>query len=60
MSNSELIEQFQRCKVWRDAGQWEILAMLYAVRGYLQNARYCLDQAESCQQMPVTVETVTA
>jgi hypothetical protein len=51
MTNAELIEQFQRCKEWQDAGQWFLLACAYLERGYVMNAVYCFRQSETCRMM---------
>jgi hypothetical protein len=56
MSDQELIEQFQRCQVWQDPEQWEVLALLYFQRGYLLNARRCFELAESCRIVSVETE----
>ena len=57
MSDQELIEQFERCQIWQDPQQWELLALVYLARGYLINARRCFELADACA---VTAETVPA
>ena len=49
MSNQELQEQFQRCEVWQDAEQWDLLAMAYYNRGYELNAGLCFQRADACR-----------
>lgn len=52
MSNDELKTQFDLCKVWQDAEQWDALAGMYAVRGLVDNAAYCLWQSMACSPQP--------
>lgn len=59
MSDEELIQQFQRCQIWQDLEQWELLALAYYQHGYLWNAFRCFELADSCR-VPVTTETVMA
>jgi hypothetical protein len=56
MSNDELQAQFQRCEIWQDAGQWDLLAMAYYARGYLLNALCCFKKADALRE-GVAVET---
>lgn len=58
MTDLELIEQFKRCETWSDAEQWELLAMAYYARGYLQNALCCFKRADALRGV-VAVETET-
>jgi hypothetical protein len=54
MSDDELKAQFERCEIWQDAEQWDLLAMAYYARGYLLNALCCFNKADACR---VAVET---
>ena len=49
MTDGELLEQFQRCEVWQDADQWDLLAMAYYNRGYELNASVCFQRADACR-----------
>ena len=49
MTDGELQEQFQRCEVWQDADQWDLLAMAYYNRGYELNADVCFQRADACR-----------
>jgi hypothetical protein len=55
MTNTELVEQFQRCEVWKDADQWDALGMLYFQRGFVPNAGVCFQRADACR---IAVETL--
>lgn len=46
MSNDELQEQFTRCEMWRNAEQWQLLAIAYYERGYFLNALCCFQKAD--------------
>jgi hypothetical protein len=58
MSDQELQDQFGLCQKWRDAEQWDLLAMAYYARGYLLNAVCCFNLADACRAV-VAVETET-
>jgi hypothetical protein len=61
MTDTELIEQFQRCEKWHDADQWDMLGTLYFNRGYVLNAGVCFQRADACRQsLLVAVETEVA
>jgi hypothetical protein len=47
MTNQELQEQFKRCEEWKDADQWDFLAMAYYSRGYWMNALFCFRKADA-------------
>jgi hypothetical protein len=49
MTDGELQEQFQRCEVWKDEEQWDLLAMAYYNRGYELNAVVCFQRADACR-----------
>jgi len=60
MSNDELKLQFDKCQVWQDAEQWDLLALAYYQRGYQFNALHCFKQADACRvgdENPVATET---
>ena len=47
MSNDELIAQFKKCEQWKDAEQWDLLAMEYYNRRYYLNASVCFQRADA-------------
>ena len=49
MTDTELQEQFVRCKTWNEPEQWDALAAMYQARGYVLNAEYCAEQAKACR-----------
>ena len=68
MSDDALKLQFDKCRVWQDAEQWDLLALAYHQRGYQLNALHCFKQADACRgphpalsqmgwENPVSVET---
>lgn len=59
MSDLELQAQFQKCQHWKDAEQWDLLAMAYYQRGYLLNALHCFREADAIRVV-VAVETEAA
>ena len=46
MNDAELIYQFKKCEQWKDAEQWDLLAMEYFRRGYVLNAGVCFQRAD--------------
>jgi len=58
MTDQELKDQFEWCKVWQDSQQWDWLAMAYYARGYLLNALFCFRQADACRVVAVETEEV--
>lgn len=47
--NADLIAQFEKCKKWNDADQWDILGALYFNRGFILNAGVCFQRADDCR-----------
>jgi len=47
MNDDELIAQFKKCEKWKDAEQWDLLAMEYFRRGYVLNAGVCFQRADA-------------
>lgn len=47
MNDDELIAQFKKCEQWKDAEQWDLLAMEYFRRGYVLNAGVCFQRADA-------------
>lgn len=58
MTNKELIEQFERCMVWQDADQWDLLGLAYFNRGFVLNAAVCFTNADACRVAPAEVASV--
>ena len=52
----DFVEQFKRCEQWNDPDQWDALAMMYYIRGYLLNAYHCFKRADAVR-VGVAVQT---
>ena len=55
MSNADLMEQFEFCKKWGDAEQWDILGNKYLQRGYALNAGLCFKNADELRTALVKI-----
>lgn len=51
MTDQQLQQSFAWCKLHIDTDAWEALAIAYMARGYLLNALYCHEQAETLREL---------
>ena len=49
MTDDELRAQWRKCEEWKDADQWELLAVEYARCGYNLNAKRAYERADECR-----------
>ena len=48
MTDDELRAQWRKCEAWKDADQWDLLAVEYARCGYNLNAKRAFERADEC------------
>lgn len=51
MTNQQLQQSFEWCKLHTDPDAWDALAIAYLGKGYLLNALYCHEQAEALREL---------
>lgn len=51
MSDQQLQQSFEWCKLHTDPDAWDCLALAYLAAGYKLNALYCHEQAEALREL---------